>query len=57
MRTPREPVVGGAGEETIVRRAAINNYEFAPRLWKDHGLVYADYFLLCGNKICEMGLA
>jgi len=53
-----EPVVGGTVKERIVRRATINNYEFAPRRWKDHGLVYANYhFLLRGNKICEMGLA
>jgi hypothetical protein len=26
-----EPVVGGTGKETIVRRATINDYEFAPR--------------------------
>lgn len=43
-----EPVVGGTVKETIVRRATINNYEFAPRRWKDHGLVYANYhFLFC----------
>jgi hypothetical protein len=52
-----EPVVGGTGKEMIVRRATINTYEFAPRRWRDHGLVYADYyFLFRGNKICEMGL-
>jgi uncharacterized protein YyaL (SSP411 family) len=48
----------GAGEETILKNATINNYEFAPRRWADHGLVYADYyFLLVGNKLLEMGLA
>ena len=41
-----------------MRRAVINNYEFARRRWKDHGPVYADYyFLLVVDKICEMGLA
>ncbi|WYZ39148.1 hypothetical protein EsH8_III_001062 [Colletotrichum jinshuiense] len=42
--------------ETILNGATINNYEFAPRKWADHGLVYADYFfLLVGNKLLEMG--
>ncbi|KAF9879357.1 glucuronyl hydrolase [Colletotrichum karsti] len=43
--------------ETILNGATINNYEFAPRRWADHGLVYADYFcLLAGNKLLEMGV-
>ncbi|CAG8909751.1 unnamed protein product [Penicillium egyptiacum] len=43
--------------ETILGGATINNYEFAPRRWSNHGLVYADYyFLLFGNLILEMGL-
>ncbi|KAH6683952.1 unsaturated glucuronyl hydrolase [Halenospora varia] len=47
----------GEGEETILRGATINNYEFAPRKWADHGLVYADYyFLLVGNLLLEMGI-
>lgn len=47
----------GDGQETIVLGATINNYEFAPRRWANHGLVYADYyFLLVGNKLLEMGL-
>ncbi|KAJ3545288.1 hypothetical protein NM208_g2586 [Fusarium decemcellulare] len=42
--------------ETILGGATINNYEFAPRRWANHGLVYADYyFLLVGNKLLEMG--
>lgn len=46
------------GPETIVLNATINNYEFAPRRWADHGLVYADYyFILIGNTLLEMGLA
>ena len=46
----------GAGE-TIVNGATINNFEFAPRRWADHGLVYADYFfILVGNKLLEMGI-
>jgi hypothetical protein len=47
----------GDGEETILKGATINNYEFAPRRWADHGLVYADYyFLLVGNLLLEMGV-
>lgn len=43
--------------ETIVDGATINNYEFAPRRWADHGLVYADYyFLLFGNELLKMDL-
>lgn len=47
----------GVGE-TILNGATINNYEFAPRKWANHGLVYADYyFLLIGNKLLEMGIS
>jgi hypothetical protein len=47
----------GMGSETIVEGATINNYEFAPRRWAMHGLVYADYyFLLVGNKLLDMGI-
>ena len=47
----------GAGAETILVGATINNYEFAPRRWANHGLVYADYyFLLVGNKLLDMGI-
>lgn len=43
--------------ETLINGATINNYEFAPRRWADHGLVYADYyFLLIGNKLLELGV-
>lgn len=43
--------------DTILNGATINNFEFAPRRWADHGLVYADYyFLLVGNKLLEMGM-
>lgn len=49
---------GGAGAETILLHATINNYEYAPRRWADHGLVYADYyFVKVGNLLCEMGIA
>ncbi|KXH41526.1 unsaturated glucuronyl hydrolase [Colletotrichum nymphaeae SA-01] len=47
----------GGEPETILNGATINNYEFAPRRWANHGLVYADYFfLLVGNKLLEMGV-
>jgi hypothetical protein len=43
--------------DTILNGATIDNFEFAPRRWADHGLVYADYyFLLVGNKLLEMGM-
>ncbi|PLB45177.1 Six-hairpin glycosidase [Aspergillus steynii IBT 23096] len=43
--------------DTILDGATINNYEFAPRRWANHGLVYADYyFLLFGNMLLELGL-
>lgn len=43
--------------ETIINGATINNYEFAPRRWADHGLVYADYFfLLFGNELLKTDL-
>lgn len=43
--------------DTILDGATINNYEFAPRRWSNHGLVYADYyFLLFGNMLLDLGL-
>lgn len=43
--------------ETILDGATINNYEFAPRRWSNHGLVYADYYyLLFGNMLLDLGL-
>jgi hypothetical protein len=43
--------------EAILDGATINNYEFAPRRWANHSLVYADYyFMLVGNKLLEMGI-
>ena len=45
------------GLETILSHATINNYEYAPRRFADHGLVYADYyFLLVGNELLRMGI-
>ncbi|KAH8203883.1 hypothetical protein TruAng_001947 [Truncatella angustata] len=59
VERPTEDVVtvsvepGGA--ETILNGATINNHEFAPRRWANHGLVYADYyFLLVGNELLKM---
>ncbi|ETS86075.1 hypothetical protein PFICI_04100 [Pestalotiopsis fici W106-1] len=44
----------GVGD-TILNGATINNHEYAPRQWANHGLVYADYyFLLFGNKLLQM---
>ncbi|KAI0102962.1 unsaturated glucuronyl hydrolase [Nemania sp. FL0031] len=46
----------GTGD-TILNGATINNHEFAPRRWANHGLVYADYyFMLVGNTLLDMGL-
>lgn len=43
--------------DTILDGATINNYEFAPRRWSNHGLVYADYyFLLFGNMLLDLNL-
>ncbi|KAM0545814.1 hypothetical protein ACHAPJ_011141 [Fusarium lateritium] len=47
---------GSEVPETVLGGATINNYEFAPRRWANHGLVYGDYyFLLAGNKLLEIG--
>lgn len=49
--------VEDGGCEAIVDGSTINNYEFAPRRWANHSLVYADYyFMLVGNKLLEMGI-
>ncbi|GAB7354320.1 hypothetical protein MBLNU459_g4836t1 [Dothideomycetes sp. NU459] len=49
--------VNFGGPETILLNATINNYEYAPRRWADHGLIYADYyFLLIGNTLLDMGI-
>ncbi|KIX05710.1 uncharacterized protein Z518_03682 [Rhinocladiella mackenziei CBS 650.93] len=43
--------------DAILRNATANNNEHAHKRYWDHGLVYADYFLLeFGNKLCRMGL-
>ncbi|KAH7134945.1 glucuronyl hydrolase [Dendryphion nanum] len=58
VKTSRgDEAVDLGGLETIVGNATINNYEFAPRRWADHGLIYADYyFLLVGNELLKMGV-
>lgn len=49
--------VDDGGCEAILDGATINNYEFAPRRWANHSLVYADYyFMLVGNKLLDMGI-
>lgn len=48
---------GMRSRKTILGGATINNYEFAPRRWANHGLVYADYYFLAfGNMLLELGL-
>ncbi|KAJ6492970.1 Six-hairpin glycosidase-like protein [Mycena vulgaris] len=47
--------LGDGGWETILQHATINNYEYAPRRWADHGLVYGDYYFLeFGNRLLQM---
>lgn len=42
--------------EAILRHSTSNNNEHAHQPYQDHGLVYADYFLLeFGNKLLRMG--
>ncbi|RPB00513.1 Six-hairpin glycosidase [Choiromyces venosus 120613-1] len=47
-----------AGEfDTILMNATINCHEHAQRRWADHGLVYADYYIVqVGNKFLDLGL-
>jgi hypothetical protein len=43
--------------ESILMNATANNNEYAIMRYKDHGLVYADYYFLeFGNKLLRMGL-
>jgi hypothetical protein len=50
----------GDGEgafDAILKNATANNNEFSCKIYKDHGLVYADYYFLeLGNKLLRMGL-
>lgn len=42
--------------DAILHNATANNNEHAHKRYSDHGLVYADYYLLeFGNKLCRMG--
>lgn len=46
-----------SGFDAILRNATANNNEHAHLKYWNHGLVYADYYLLeFGNKLCRMGL-
>lgn len=46
-----------SGFEAILRNSTTNWNEHAHMKYKDHGLVYADYFLMeFGNKLLRMGL-
>ncbi|KAI1366771.1 Six-hairpin glycosidase-like protein [Xylaria arbuscula] len=46
-----------ADGDTILNGATINNHEFAPRQWANHGLVYADYyFMMVGNLLLDLGV-
>ncbi|KAH8690627.1 glycoside hydrolase family 88 protein [Talaromyces proteolyticus] len=43
--------------ESILMNATANNNQYAIMRYKDHGLVYADYYFLeFGNKLLRMGL-
>jgi hypothetical protein len=50
-------VVKESGFDAILRHATANHNEHAHKKYWDHGLVYADYFLLeFGNKLLRAGL-
>lgn len=43
--------------DTILKNSTTQNNVDSVKKWKNHGLVYADYyFLLIGNKLLELGL-
>lgn len=54
------PTVAEGGSDSfdaILMHATVNNHEYSHRRYADHGLVYADYYLLeFGNKLMRMGL-
>ncbi|KAF2184031.1 glycoside hydrolase family 88 protein [Zopfia rhizophila CBS 207.26] len=55
--TAEEIRVHESGFDAILRHSTANNNEHAHKRYKDHGLVYADYFLLeIGNKLLRAGL-
>jgi uncharacterized protein YyaL (SSP411 family) len=46
-----------SGFDAILRHSTSNNNEHAHKPYRDHGLVYADYYLLeFGNKLLRLGL-
>ncbi|KAF2270000.1 Six-hairpin glycosidase [Lojkania enalia] len=46
-----------SGFDAILRNSTANNNEHAHKRYQDHGLVYADYYLLeFGNKLLRAGL-
>lgn len=46
-----------SGFDAILRHATANNNQHAHKPYSDHGLVYADYYLIeYGNKLLRMGL-
>jgi hypothetical protein len=50
-------VVNESGFDAILRHATANHNEHAHKKYWDHGLVYADYYLLeYGNKLLRAGL-
>lgn len=54
---PVELKIRETGFECILRNSTTNWNEHAHKKYKDHGLVYADYYLLeFGNKLLRMGL-
>ncbi|PVH97594.1 glycoside hydrolase family 88 protein [Periconia macrospinosa] len=54
---PKWHVTKESGFDTILRHATANNNEHAHKPYSDHGLVYADYYLIeFGNKLLRMGL-
>lgn len=43
--------------DAILKNATANNNEYSHKIYRDHGLVYADYYFLeLGNKLLRMGL-
>jgi hypothetical protein len=47
----------GVTFDSILKHATANNNEYAVLRYRDHGLVYADYYLLeFGNQLLRMGM-
>jgi hypothetical protein len=52
-----EDVVSGSSFDGILKNGTANNNVGANRRYFNHGLVYADYYLLqFGNRLLRMGL-